>query len=63
MAAKAEPIGARNGHELAPLTTRAEGGDRPHGVTIVLQVRTKRPIKFNLEEEDVNQEYYVVRIR
>lgn len=37
MAAKAEPIGPRNGHELAPLTTRADGSERPHGVTIVLQ--------------------------
>ncbi|KAL0861311.1 hypothetical protein ABMA27_008869 [Loxostege sticticalis] len=37
MAAKAEPIGPRNGHELAPLNTRADGSERPHGVTIVLQ--------------------------
>lgn len=37
MAAKAETIGPRNGHELAPLTTRADGSERPHGVTIVLQ--------------------------
>lgn len=37
MATKAEAIGPRNGHELAPLTTRADGSERPHGVTIVLQ--------------------------
>ncbi|XP_072948121.1 sodium- and chloride-dependent transporter XTRP3 isoform X2 [Epargyreus clarus] len=37
MAGKAEPIGPRNGHELAPLNTRADGSERPHGVTIVLQ--------------------------
>ncbi|KAG7300709.1 hypothetical protein JYU34_015035 [Plutella xylostella] len=37
MSAKAEPIGPRNGHELAPLNTRADGGERTHGVTIVLQ--------------------------
>ncbi|KAM3955956.1 sodium-dependent neutral amino acid transporter B(0)AT3 [Aphomia sociella] len=37
MAAKAEPVGPRNGHELAPLNTRADGSERPHGVTIVLQ--------------------------
>ncbi|KAI8432568.1 hypothetical protein MSG28_013558, partial [Choristoneura fumiferana] len=37
MAVKAEPIGPRNGHELAPLNTRADGSERPHGVTIVLQ--------------------------
>lgn len=37
MAAKAEPIGPLNGHELAPLNTRADGSERPHGVTIVLQ--------------------------
>lgn len=36
MAAKAEAIGPRNGHELAPLT-RTDGTERPHGVTIVLQ--------------------------
>ncbi|GBP89068.1 Sodium-dependent neutral amino acid transporter SLC6A17 [Eumeta japonica] len=35
--AKAEPIGPRNGHELAPLNNRADGAERPHGVTIVLQ--------------------------
>lgn len=35
MAAKPEPIGPRNGHELAPLNTR-DGVDRPQ-VTIVLQ--------------------------
>lgn len=37
MAGKAEAIGPRNGHELAPLNARAEGSERPHGVTIVLQ--------------------------
>lgn len=37
MAAKAEAIGPRNGHELAPLNARADGSERPHGVTIVLQ--------------------------
>ncbi|KAL4703762.1 hypothetical protein ACJJTC_017550 [Scirpophaga incertulas] len=37
MAAKAEPVSPRNGHELAPLNTRSDGSERPHGVTIVLQ--------------------------
>lgn len=37
MAGKAEAIGPRNGHELAPLNARADGSERPHGVTIVLQ--------------------------
>ncbi|KAJ2941338.1 hypothetical protein O0L34_g3538 [Tuta absoluta] len=37
MSAKMEPVGPRNGHELAPLNTRADGTERPHGVTIVLQ--------------------------
>ncbi|KOB69611.1 Transporter [Operophtera brumata] len=51
MAAKAEPIGPRNGHELAPLTTRADGSERPHGVTIVLQ-GSRGSLQRDAPEED-----------
>ncbi|CAG9792921.1 unnamed protein product [Diatraea saccharalis] len=51
MAAKPEPIGPRNGHELAPLNTRADGSERPHGVTIVLQ-GSRGSLQRDLPDED-----------
>ncbi|XP_047505839.1 sodium-dependent neutral amino acid transporter B(0)AT3 isoform X2 [Pieris napi] len=51
MSAKAEPIGPRNGHELAPLNTRADGSERPHGVTIVLQ-GSRNSLQHDAPDED-----------
>ncbi|XP_023944246.2 sodium- and chloride-dependent transporter XTRP3 isoform X1 [Bicyclus anynana] len=52
MAAKAEPIGPLNGHELAPLNTRADGSERPHGVTIVLQGSRSNSLQRDAPGED-----------
>ncbi|XP_045762198.1 sodium-dependent neutral amino acid transporter B(0)AT3 isoform X4 [Maniola jurtina] len=52
MAAKAEPIGPLNGHELAPLNTRADGSERPHGVTIVLQGSRSNSLQRDVPGDD-----------
>lgn len=47
MTAKLESInGPRNGHEMAPLNTRARG-DGTHGVTIVLSASQRNSIASN----------------
>lgn len=47
MTTKLEPInGPRNGHEMAPLNTRARG-DGTHGVTIVLSASQRNSIASN----------------
>lgn len=47
MTAKLEPLnGPRNGHEMAPLNTRARG-DGTHGVTIVLSASQRNSIASN----------------
>lgn len=48
MTAKLEPMnGPRNGHEMAPLNTRARGDGTTHGVTIVLSASQRNSIASN----------------